>query len=35
MRFLRRLVAGVAAGLAGMLLAAGVYTEIHHVPGQP
>ena len=35
MRILRRIFAGLAAGVLSMLLAAGVYTETHHVPGQP
>jgi predicted transcriptional regulator len=27
--------AGLAAAAAGLLAVAGVYTERHHVPGQP
>ena len=32
---LARLISRLAAVLAGLLAAAGVYTERHHVPGQP
>ena len=35
MRTLVRLIARLVAVAAGLLAAAGVYTERHHVPGQP
>jgi hypothetical protein len=35
MRTLARLIARLAAVVAGLVAAAAVYTERHHVPGQP
>jgi hypothetical protein len=35
MRTLARLISRLAAVVAGLLAAAGVYAERHHVPGQP
>jgi hypothetical protein len=35
MRTLVRLISRLAAVTAGLLAAAAVYTERHHVPGQP
>jgi hypothetical protein len=35
MSILIRSVAGLAVAAGGLLAAAGVYTESHHVPGQP
>jgi hypothetical protein len=34
-RRVRRVLAGGALGIAAALALAGVYTEKHHVPGQP
>jgi hypothetical protein len=35
MRSLTRALAGLAIGTAGILLAAGAYTEAHRAPDQP
>ncbi len=35
MRTLTKVLHGVAAGVAALVLAGGVYAEIHRVPGQP
>jgi hypothetical protein len=35
MRTFVRLISRVAAVVAGLVAAAGVYAESHHVPGQP
>ena len=35
MSILHRALAGLVLGVAGTLLAAGVYTETHHAPDQP
>jgi hypothetical protein len=35
MRTLARLISRLAAVAAGLLAAAGIYAERHHVPGQP
>ncbi len=35
MTILYRALGGLVLGTAGTLLAAGIYTEAHHVPDQP